>query len=81
MLGALSSAMYDSVSADQAYMAWMQDFASQGLACGSDPTVDPNFDTATTDSKRATTDKNSFLAVSNPLASRYGQATYHQGDF
>lgn len=77
----LTAAMQNSVDADQDYQNWMADFANAGNPCGSDPNQNSNYTAGQNASAAATTAKNAFLAVWNPMAPRYGQRTYSSTDF
>jgi hypothetical protein len=73
--------MQSSIQADRYYQNRMTNFANSGSVCGSDPSHDPAYVAGQNPSGAATTAKQAFLAVWNPLASRYGQATYSSTDF
>jgi hypothetical protein len=81
LIGALTTAMQNSINADQDYQNWMADFASSGNPCGSDPNQDPNYVVGQNASTEATTAKNAFVGTWNPMASRYGQKSYSSTDF
>jgi hypothetical protein len=81
LVSTLSTAMQDSVNADQDFASWMADFASAGNPCGSDQNADANFQAAQAASTDATSAKVSFLGLWNPMAPGYGQPTYAQSDF
>jgi serine/threonine protein kinase len=76
LVSALTAAMNDSLDADNDYHAWMSDLASSGSACGSNPNQDSNYVAGGNASAAATTAKDAFLAIWNPMAPRYGQQTY-----
>jgi hypothetical protein len=76
LVGALSAAMQDSRNADNDYHAWIADLAASASACGSDPNQDPNYVAAASASSAATTYKDAFLAIWNPMAPHYEQQTY-----
>jgi hypothetical protein len=77
LISALTTAMQDSISADQDYQQWMN---SSGT-CGADPASDPNYAAGQQESVPATAAKNAFLNIWNPMAARYGQQTYSSTDF
>ncbi len=58
------------------YHAWMADLVSSGNSCGSNPNQDTNYVNGGNASAAATTSKNAFLAIWNPMAPQYGQQTY-----
>lgn len=74
MLQALTGAWQASSQADQDFARWAQDEASQGCTQGDHP--DPNYQAATAPDDQATTDKQSFAALWNPVATQYGLPTY-----
>jgi hypothetical protein len=59
----------------------MKDFASSGSPCGSDPSHNSNYAAAVNVSGTATTDKNAFVAIWDPMAPRYGQPVYSSTGF
>ena len=81
MISTLETAMQDSINADKGYQAWMTDFANAGSPCGSDPGQDSNYVAGQDASSAATTAKDAFLAIWNPMAPRYGQPTHTNADF
>jgi len=81
LVSTLTTTMQDSVAADKDYQSWMKDFASSGSPCGSDPSQDPNYAKAVNVSTAATTAKNAFVAIWNPMAPRYGQQVYASTGF
>jgi hypothetical protein len=81
LVSTLTTTMQDSVAADKDYQSWMKDFASSGSPCGSDPSQDPNYADAVNVSTAATTAKNAFVAIWNPMAPRYGQQVYASTGF
>jgi serine/threonine protein kinase len=76
LVSALTTAMQDSLNADNDYHAWMADLVSSGNTCGSNPNQDSNYVNGGTASSDATTSKNAFLSLWNPMAPTYGQQTY-----
>jgi hypothetical protein len=81
LVSALTTAMQNSLNADNDYHAWMADLVSSGAACGSNPNQDSNYVAAGTADSAATTSKDAFVAIWNPMASRYGQRTYSDAEF
>ena len=81
LVSALTSAMQNSLNADNDYHAWLADLVSSGAACGSNPSQDPNYVAAGTADSRATTSKEAFVAIWNPMAPRYGQQAYTDTGF
>jgi len=76
LVSALTTAMNNSLDADNDYHAWMADLASSGSACGSNPNQDSYYVAGGNASAVATTSTDAFLAIWNPMAPRYGQQTY-----
>jgi hypothetical protein len=81
LISTLETAMQDSINADRGYQSWMTDFASAGNPCGSDPGQDSNYVAGQDASIAATTAKDAFLGIWNPMAPRYGQQIYSSTDF
>lgn len=80
LISTLAAAMQNSVNADWGYLNWMYAFeASTQNPCGW--MKDSNYQDGQNDSVKATSDKNSFLSMWNPIAPRYGQRTYSSTDF
>lgn len=77
----LTTTMQDSIAADKDYLSWMKDVASSGSPCGSDPSQDPHYATAVNVSGTATTAKDAFVAIWDPMAPRYGQPVYSSTGF
>jgi hypothetical protein len=77
----LTTTMQDSIAADKDYLSWMKDVASSGSRCGSDPSQDPHYAAAVNVSGAATTAKDAFVAVWDPMAPRYGQPVYSSTGF
>jgi ABC-type Fe2+-enterobactin transport system substrate-binding protein len=73
LLQDLTGAWQASYQADQDYAAWASDENSNGCA---DDTSDSNLLAATDPDNRATTDKQAFVGLWNPIASQYGLTTY-----
>jgi len=76
LVSALTTAMQNSLNADTDYHAWMADLVSTGNTCGSNPNQDSNYVNGVAASSDATTSKNAFLRLWNPMAPTYGQQTY-----
>jgi len=76
LVSALTTAMQNSLNADTDYHAWMGDLVSSGNTCGSNPNQDSNYVNGNAASSSATTSKNAFLSLWNPMAPTYGQPTY-----
>jgi eukaryotic-like serine/threonine-protein kinase len=81
LVSTLTTTMQDSIAADKDYQSWMRDFASSGSPCGSDPSQDSNYANGVGVSNSATTAKNAFLAIWDPMAPRYGQQVYSSTGF
>ena len=77
----LMTTLNAAISDDLSYMSWMEDIASGHATCGGNPAGDPNFAAAQAQSGRTNADKQQFVALWNPLASRFGQPTYTADDF
>ena len=81
LVSTLTTTMQDSVAADKDYQSWMRDFANSGSPCGSDPSQDSNYAAGVNVSNAATTAKNAFVAIWDPMAPRYGQQVYSSTEF
>jgi eukaryotic-like serine/threonine-protein kinase len=81
LVSALTTAMRNSLNADTGYHAWLADLVSSGATCGSNPNQDSNYAAAVTADSAATTSKEAFVAIWNPMAPRYGQQTYTDSGF
>lgn len=81
LITTLSRSLQDSIAADQDYINWMNDFATNGYPCRSDPTQDYQYNAGQTASQQATADKSAFIALWNPMAATYGQMTYTANAF
>ena len=81
LVSTLTTTMQDSIAADKDYQSWMKDFASSGSPCGSNPSQDSNYAAAVNVSGAATTAKNAFVAIWDPMAPRYGQPVYSSTGF
>lgn len=74
MMQALTSAWQASDQADQDFAAWATDENSNG--CTAADTSDTNYQAAATPDNQATTDKQGFVNLWNPIATQYGLPTY-----
>jgi hypothetical protein len=74
MLAALNSAWQNSIRADQDFAKWAQD-ESASCTAGSE-TTDTNAVAATGPDNQATTDKQTFVGIWNPIATEYQLTTY-----
>ena len=81
LVSTLTTTMQDSIAADKDYQSWMKDLASSGSPCGSNPGQDSNYAAAVNVSGAATTAKNAFVAIWDPMAPRYGQPVYSSTGF
>ena len=63
------------------YHAWMAELVSSRSTCGSSPNQDSNYVVGGNASSAATTSKDAFLSIWNPMAPRYGQQTYSDTGF
>jgi serine/threonine protein kinase len=81
LVSTLTTTMQDSIAADKDYQSWMKDFASSGSPCGSDPGQNPHYAAAVNVSGAATTAKDAFVAIWDPMAPRYGQTVYTSTGF
>jgi len=71
MLSDLTNAWQASLSVDNDYAQWAGDESSSGCTL-----QDPGYTAAETPNEEATTDKNAFVALWNPIAQRYNLAQY-----
>ncbi|MGH3182039.1 MAG: hypothetical protein ACRDOE_09055, partial [Streptosporangiaceae bacterium] len=74
MLAALTGAWQNSVKADQDFAQWSQDELSRG--CTDNDQSDPNAQAAVGPDNQATTDKQDFVGMWNPVAAQYGLPSY-----
>lgn len=81
LVSALRTAMQNSLDADNDYHAWMTDLASSGNSCGSNANQDSNYVAAGNADSAATTSKEAFVNLWNPMAPTYGQQTYTDTGF
>ena len=81
LISALRTAIQNSLDADNDYHAWMADLVSSGNSCGSNPNQDSNYVNGGSASSAATTSKEAFLSLWNPMAPTYGQQTYTDTGF
>jgi hypothetical protein len=70
----LTGAWQSSMKADQAYAKYAQDQLSNG--CVKNDTSDPNYQAAIGPDGQATTYKQAFVSLWNPIATQYGLPTY-----
>ncbi len=76
MVAALNSGLQASVEADRHYIDWMTDMVN----AGSCPINDPALQSAATASQQATTAKQTFVALWNPIAAQYNLTQYAEKD-
>jgi serine/threonine protein kinase len=81
LVSALKTAMQNSLNADNDYHAWMADVASSGSSCATNASQNPNYADALTADGAATTSKEAFVNLWNPMAPTYGQPTYSDNGF
>ena len=81
LVSALTTAMQNSLNADNDYHAWMADVASSGSSCATNASQNPNYADALTADGAATTSKEAFVNLWNPMAPTYGQPTYSDNGF
>jgi hypothetical protein len=81
LVSALKTAMQNSLNADNDYHAWMADLASSGNSCATNASQDSNYAAAVTADGAATTSKEAFVNLWNPMAPTYGQPTYSDNGF
>ena len=81
LVSALRTAMQNSLDADNDYHAWMMGLASSGNSCGSNANQDSNYAAAGNADSAATTSKEAFVNLWNPMAPNYGQPTYTDTGF
>jgi len=74
MLHDLTGAWQASIAADNDFAQWANDEISNG--CVQDDTSDPGSVAANGPDAQATTDKQAFVSVWNPMAAQYGLTTY-----
>ena len=86
VVSSLQSAIGASIEADRGYSDWMKYLYNVyyytypiGCPSGQAPT-NYSFDNATSASARATQAKSNFIAIYNPIASRFGLRTWSEGD-
>jgi hypothetical protein len=81
MVSTLTSAMNDSVTADQDFLAYVEDVADNTTSCNSNATSDSNYNDGLAASAQADQDKVNFVALWNPVAATYNQPTLQASDF
>jgi hypothetical protein len=74
MLEDLTNAWTASQKADRYFAGWASDESNQG--CSRNDTSDPEFQSATQPDDQATRYKTAFVALWNPIATRFGLPTY-----
>lgn len=74
MLQDLTSAWHASIAADEDFARWANDEITHG--CVQNDTSDPGWVAADGPDAEATTDKQAFVSIWNPIATQYGLATY-----
>jgi len=74
MLAVLTSAWQNSIAADQDFAEWARDEIANG--CTPDDQSDPGAQAAVGPDDRATTSKESFVQMWNPVAAQYGLPAY-----
>jgi hypothetical protein len=74
MLQALTGAWLASATADRDFAQWAEDELSKG--CTQNDQADPNFQAAAAPDAQATTDKQAFVSLWNPIAAQYGLTSY-----
>lgn len=74
MIADLSAAWQASSQADQDFAAWADDESSGG--CTQDDSADASYQAATVPDNTATSDKQEFVALWNPIAAQYGLTAY-----
>jgi hypothetical protein len=78
LLQDLSGAWRASYQADQDYASWSA--AENASRCVADDTANSSYQAATGPDNQATTDKQDFVGLWNPIASQYGLSTYQWSD-
>jgi hypothetical protein len=76
-----TTAMQNSLDADNDYHTWLADLVNEGVSCPSSSSRDSNYTNAVSADSASTASKQAFVAVWNPMAPRYGQQTYSGSDF
>ncbi len=78
MINDLTTALQNSSQADQDFIAWMNDV--EGAGCPVPTTSDSNYQAASNASSTATTAKDAFVAMWNPIAQEFGLTQFAQSD-
>ncbi len=78
MISDLTTALQASSQADQDFIAWMNDV--EGAGCPVPTTSDSNYQAASNASSTATTAKDAFVALWNPVAQQFGLTQFAQSD-
>jgi hypothetical protein len=81
LVSAFTTAMQNSLNADNDFHAWLADLVSSGNACGSNPNQDSNYVAAGNADTASTASKAAFVNLWNPMAPEYGQQTYTDTGF
>jgi hypothetical protein len=81
LVSAFTTAMQNSLNADNDFHAWLADLVSSGNECGSNPNQDSNYVAAGNADTASTTSKAAFVNLWNPMAPDYGQQTYTDTGF
>lgn len=74
LVSSLRSAWQDSAASDSSYAQWGRDESNKG--CTPNDDTDPNYRAAQATDSEATSAKNEFVSLWNPLAARYGLSTW-----
>ena len=81
LVSAFTTAMQNSLNADNDFHAWLADLVSSGNTCGSNPNQDSNYVAAGNADTASTASKAAFVNLWNPMAPEYGQQTYTDTGF
>jgi serine/threonine protein kinase len=76
-----TTAMQNSLDADNDYHAWLADLVNEGVSCPSGSSQDSNYANAVSADSASTASKQAFVGIWDPMAPRYGQQTYSGSDF
>jgi len=76
LVSALTAAWEASMQSDTSYAAWASDLEQAGCV-GQASTNDPNWQAASNADTQATTAKNQFITIWNPIAATYGLPEYN----
>jgi hypothetical protein len=75
LLADFKQVLQQSIRADQGFVGWMRHIQNSGT-CPVNTTTDASYQAGLRASRQASSVKNSFLGLWNPLASRFGQPRY-----